>query len=424
MPRNVRNALEKRSHRLRLPLTKRVFGQLETGLALGYRRTSAQYGIWSVRMALASGGYRLETLGTADDYAEANGQTILSFAEAQQRARLRFEQLQRDGGIVRSATTVQDAIDHYMEWFRVHRKSEKATETGLKAHVVPLFGNVEVEKLTALQIRKWHTQLAQAPGRLRSKNGAEVRFRSAPTTEDEKRLRRATANRILAIFKAVLNKAFEDGLVKSDSEWRRVRPFQNVDEPVIRFLDQNESGRLINACDEDFRLLVQAALMTGARYSELTSLRVKDFSADRRSVFISPGKSSRGRHVPLSDEGITVFAAAAVGKLGDAILFVRKDGKAWGKNYQVRPLHAACKVARITPAVSFHELRHTYASFLANAGVDLLTISRLLGHSDTRITSRHYAHLCDTTLKRAVNDFLPILGGTKVNNVVPLIQAG
>jgi site-specific recombinase XerD len=126
----------------------------------------------------------------------------------------------------------------------------------------------------------------------------------------------------------------------------------------------------------------------------------------------------------LSDEGITVFAAAAVGKLGDAILFVRKDGKAWGKNYQVRPLHAACKVARITPAVSFHELRHTYASFLANAGVDLLTISRLLGHSDTRITSRHYAHLCDTTLKRAVNDFLPILGGTKVNNVVPLIQAG
>lgn len=375
-------------------------------------------------MALASGGYRLETLGTADDYAEANGQTILSFAQAQQRARVRFEQLQRDGGIVKSAATVQDAIDHYMDWFRVHRKSEKATETGLKAHVVPLFGNVEVEKLTALQIRKWHTQLAQVPGRLRSKNGAGVRFRSAPTTEDEKRSRRATANRILAIFKAVLNKAYEDGLVKSDAEWRRVRPFQNVDEPVIRFLDANDSTRLINACDEDFRLLVQAALMTGARYSELTNLRVKDFSADRGSVFISPGKSSRGRHVPLTDEGINVFTAAALGKLGDAILFVRKDGKAWGKNYQVRPLQAACNVARITPAVSFHELRHTYASFLANAGVDLLTISRLLGHSDTRVTSRHYAHLCDTTLKRAVTDFLPILGGTKVTNVVPLTRAG
>ena len=45
---------------------------------------------------------------------------------------------------------------------------------------------------------------------------------------------------------------------------------------------------------------------------------------------------------------------------------------------------------------------HTYASTLAQTGVDLLTISKLLGHADTRITSRHYAHLCDNTLKAAV----------------------
>jgi len=69
----------------------------------------------------------------------------------------------------------------------------------------------------------------------------------------------------------------------------------------------------------------------------------------------------------------------------------------------------ACEAAKISPAVTFHELRHTYASTLAQRGVDLLTISKLLGHADVRITARHYAHLCDATLKAAV-DKLPALG--------------
>jgi len=60
--------------------------------------------------------------------------------------------------------------------------------------------------------------------------------------------------------------------------------------------------------------------------------------------------------------------------------------------------------------IAFHELRHTYASHLAQAGVDLLTISKLLGHSDTRTTSKHYAHLADKTLAQAVTK-LPSFGG-------------
>jgi integrase len=71
----------------------------------------------------------------------------------------------------------------------------------------------------------------------------------------------------------------------------------------------------------------------------------------------------------------------------------------------------ACAAAKIEPEVRFHELRHTYASHLAQAGVDLLTISKLLGHADTRITSRHYAHLSDKTFTDAVAK-LPSFGAT------------
>ena len=65
----------------------------------------------------------------------------------------------------------------------------------------------------------------------------------------------------------------------------------------------------------------------------------------------------------------------------------------WGKSQQFRPLREACAAAAITPAISFHILRHTYGSRLARAGVPMQVIAAQLGHADTRITERHYAHL-------------------------------
>jgi site-specific recombinase XerD len=80
-------------------------------------------------------------------------------------------------------------------------------------------------------------------------------------------------------------------------------------------------------------------------------------------------------------------------------------------------LKEACHHAKIVPAIGFHELRHTYASLLAQASADLLTISKLLGHADTRITSCHYAHLCDKTLANTVNRLLPSFDHEKERKV-------
>jgi site-specific recombinase XerD len=153
---------------------------------------------------------------------------------------------------------------------------------------------------------------------------------------------------------------------------------------------------------------VQAELYTGARYNELVSLKVADVQLNNRSyVYIQPSKSGKGRHVPLNEAGAAFFKNVFIGKLGNEYVFTKEDNMPWGKNHHVRLLKTACVHAKIQPAVSFHELRHTYASLLAQAGADLLTISKLLGHSDTRVTSRHYAHLCDKTLANAVNTMLP-----------------
>lgn len=421
MAQKMRDAqLEKRTNRLKLPLRERKYKVLDTGVALCYRRTSADFGTWAVRLASSEGKYTLETLGTADDYAEANGETILSFGQAQAKALARHREVQQAGGIIKSATTVSEASEHYLDWFRTHRKSIATTENTIKAHILPTFGEMALSELRTEAIKSWHTKLATKAARKRTRKGAAIAHRAKPETDDEKRSRKSTANRILTALKAMLNKAYEDGLVSANDAWKRVKPFSDVDEPVIRFLKPDEAIRLINACQEDFRRLIKAALMTGARYSELAGMKVEDYSPETRQIFIRPSKSGKGRHVPLTAEGAALFARCTDGKIGDALIFVRGDEVAWGKNYQVRPLLEANKVAKIAPSIGFHELRHTYASFLANAGADLLTISKLLGHADTRITSRHYAHLCDKTLRNAVEKYLPTLGADPESKVTSI----
>ena len=83
-------------------------------------------------------------------------------------------------------------------------------------------------------------------------------------------------------------------------------------------------------------------------------------------------------------------------------------------------MKTACEQAKIDPPIGFHKLRHTYASLLAQAGADLLTISKLLGHADTRITSQHYAHLCDKTLVNAVKTLLPNFGNKNSGKVTSI----
>ena len=372
------------------------------GVALGYRR-GRNGGAWYCRVYEGGHRYKQADLGSADDHLSANGETILTFYDAQEKARKWATDQLRAWKIGAPADlTVREATESYVEWYRKHRKSVQETQAAIKAHILPKLGDVVVRDVTTKQIRDWHHALAAKARRRRTRLGQVQAYGARPVTEDEKRARRASANRVLTILKAILNRAFEDELVVDDSPWRKVKPFKGTDEPVIRFLTPAESTRLINGCPTPFRNLVAAGLTTGARYSELTSATVDAFNPSTNTVYFAPSKSGRGRHVPLTREGITLFERLAAGRQGKDLLFERPDGEAWGKNHQVRPLIDACAAAKIEPPVTFHELRHTYASTLAQLGVDLLSISKLLGHADTRITARHYAHLCDASLKAAV----------------------
>jgi integrase len=410
--------LETRTARLKLPQGAREFLTIGKGLALGYRRTAGEYGTWQAR-AWDGSRYHYQNLGRADDFQDANGEGVLDFYQAQGAARAMYEEVLSEGAPTQKDVTVQQAADRYLEWFREHRKGVKMAESAVRAHISPTLGNRRLADLTTVDLRTWLDKLATKAARLRSsKLSKKLNLRPAAETKDEKRARRASANRILSVLKAILNRAFQDGLVADDSAWRKVKPFAKVDEARIRYLTDAEATRLVNVCPLDLRRLVRAALLTGTRWGELAALKVADVNLKTAQIYIAESKSGKPRHVPMNPEGVAHFEELVTGKTGDALVLTRADGKQWGHNHHVRALDAACKVAKVKPAVSFHELRHTYASHLAQAGVDLLTISKLLGHADTRITAKHYAHLADKTLAQAVTKLPAFSGAAKPSPLV------
>lgn len=383
---------------------------------LGYRRNRTGGGSWVARFYDGE-RYVESTLGVADDELPPDGAKVLTFSDAQEAARRWFaEQARRSVGLEPEDAepyTVARCMADYLEWMAVHRKAETTRYT-VAAHILPAdaLGPRPVAELTTREIRRWHQELAAKPARVRSAKGKPP---GARTTDrpDHERKRKTTANRVLAILKAGLNFAYREGRVPTDDAWRRVKPFKGVEAPRIRFLDQEEAKRLLNACDADFRRLVQAALLTGCRYGELTRLRVSDYSTDLGAVYIREAKSQKARHVYLNADGAALFESVTAGRTGAERIFLRADGGAWGKAHQIRRMEDASATARIEPAVSFHLLRHTYASLYLMNGGDLPALAQQLGHADTRMTVRHYGHLAESWRAEQARRHAPSFGAPR-----------
>ena len=141
-------------------------------------------------------------------------------------------------------------------------------------------------------------------------------------------------------------------------------------------------------------------------------------------MVIPKSKSGTARHVVLTPEGADFFRQLSTGHEGAALLFRRGDGAVWAKSDQARPMRAACARARITPAVSFHALRHTWASLAAMNGVPLMVVAKNLGHADTRMVERHYGHLAPSYITDAIRGGAPRFASTDTPSTIVPMAAG
>lgn len=428
MARKVQNArIDTRSARGKLPKRREPhWTRLQKGLAVGYRK-GAKGGTWIGRFRDTESQHHYLSIGLADDALDADGVRVFDFDSAQAAARAWFAHESRKAAglatIIGPYTVADTMRDYVADYTARSGRGLYTVQSAINAHILPALGSIEVAKLTTARLRDWLHGIAAAPALVRSKPGKPRRHRPPAKDADALRRRRAAANRIFNVLQAALNHAWRQGKVPSDDSWRKVERFTYVDAPVVRYLTEAECKRLVNACAPDFRQLVRAALLTGCRYGELTALRCADFNPDAGTLLVRASKSGKARHVVLTEEAQQFFADEAAGRVGEHTTLRRSNGEPWKSSDQQRPLALACKNAKISPTITFHVLRHTHGSMLAMKGVPMAVIAKQLGHADTRMTEKHYAHLSPSYVADTIRASFPMLGITDASRITSVPKA-
>ncbi len=420
MARTVRDhRLDTRAARSRLAQRNEPYwALLSEGFHLGYYRGKSVTK-WVARYRPAGGGkgYSKTTLGEADDVPDADGDRVLDFRQAQEKARQWLQSVEGGGG-TKASYTVGDVLDDYLAAFT--GKDLVNTRRRIEQFIRPVLGSVKLSRISAQQVRAFHVDRANTPARLRTRKGGEQQYRLLDDA-DAKRRRRATSNRDLTVLKAALNLAYANGRIATDQAWRSVKPFPKVDAPRQRYLTDTEARRLVNAAGPDFRPIVQAALLTGARWGELRAVKVRDVDLQSGTVHLTDTKAGAARDCYLEGEGHSLFSTHTLGKEAADLVFPAPDGSRWGDAMQVRRMVDASSVAKLDPPASFHDLRRTYGARLARAGVPMSVIAQALGHADERITRRHYAHLSPSYVSQTVREHAAGMGIVEQLQVARLV---
>jgi integrase len=328
------------------------------GCALGYRK-GAKGGTWIARVRREDGRHEYEALGPANDLNDGTG---IDYEAAQAKARKWCKAASTGGGKV----TVGEVLDTYLEHVRNNNPASTVldTEKRITGILKPAFGEIHLSRFKAGDITRWRVK----------------------ALKDRKP---DTVNRLVTILKAALNYAWkEERLIPDDSEWRSVSRLKGGESRKI-FLTAAQSRDLVSHCKgEAFRNLVQAALLTGARYGELTALKVRDFDAGTGTLEIGGGKTG-ARTVYLSNEAVAFFGSICKGRAGDALILPREGGEQWGKNHHQKPFVAAVKAAKLDENTTFYALRHTHISLALLARVNIQVLAENCGTS-VRMIEQHY----------------------------------
>jgi integrase len=276
-------------------------------------------------------------------------------------------------------TLAEFIADTYLPHIHQTRRNFQSTISFLNHHILPNFGSMHLDEITSVMIEEAHLKLKAKGYAL------------------------AMANKLPVLFKIMFNLA-----KKKSVHGASVNPADHVQLFVTnnakeRYLTQDETERLLTAMQESdnkqLKYIVPLMLMFGCRKRELLDAQWTDFDLARRNWRIPMSKNGKPRNIPISVKalelleklprwpGCTYVVPNPTTKKPFANLF-----HSWDK---------ARKRAGLGD-VRVHDLRHTFASNLVNSGQSIFVVSKLLGHSQIKTTTR-YSHLSDATLLSAVD---------------------
>ena len=170
-------------------------------------------------------------------------------------------------------------------------------------------------------------------------------------------------------------------------------PFAKMPQSLPIVLAPEEVRRLLNAAPPGRnRLMLRIAYGCGLRVSEVLRLRAKDIDSARHILWVRHGKGGNDRGVPLPDQLLAELRSYWLDHRPVDWLFPGPSGRPLHEAALQRAVIAARTAAGLTQPVTCHTLRHCYATHLLEAGTDLPTLQRLLGHNHVS-TTMIYVHL-------------------------------
>jgi integrase len=325
-------------------------------------------GVWWVRWTDAQGKRHLEKAGRRGDAID-----LLAKRKHEKLLRKKLPEKLRGKTITFRALS-DDALNHSRE-----QNGEQSTyEIGLKLAIIGAdFDNRPAEGITKQDIQTWLLEQT-----------------------DEREWSPATRNRYQAAFSLVFRVAVDNDRLTVNPAARIKRKHENNDR--IRFLSDDEEKRLIAVIKRDwphYLPFVLFSLHTGLRFSEQAGLVWRDINLEQQMLTVVKSKPGKTRHLPLNQVAIDALSALKSPRKASAPVFVNTEGN---PVQSVRPwFDSAIESAKID-AYTWHCNRHTFASRLVMAGVDIRTVAYLMGHSTIQMTMR-YAHLAPEHNRDAVN---------------------
>ena len=260
------------------------------------------------------------------------------------------------------------------EYLEIHSKPNKRSswrdEISIK-HFSYYFGKKTLQEITSLDVEKY-----------KQKRIKEV----SPST----------VNREMTCLKTIFNKAKEWGKIK-ENQISSVKPFK-VQNARLRYLEKEEIATLIQACPDHLKPIVAVALNTGMRKGEILGLKWNDIDFRNRLIYVLQTKNREIREIPMNNIVFRILLKVRKNPKSPYV-FCKKEGSPY-RNI-TGGFTNALKRARIRD-FRFHDLRHTFASLLVMAGIDLKTVQELLGHKTFEMTLR-YAHLSQDHKRWAIN---------------------
>ena len=426
--------LDSRAAREKLkPSGKPYFRDLEPNLHLGYRK-GKHGGKWVMRRYVGDEKYVVETIGAADDFADADGVETLTFHQAQTKARERAQAVAEEARIASMgpAITVRSAIKEYLA-LREKREAKDHAKIGLKRdprsrltkHVLEANEKLAAKPLAALttgDLAKWRDGLQMAPGSVQR------------TVNDFKAALNAIARSAKAQLPPTMRDTIKDGLATVHAAPAAAREAQVLPDPDVRAI-------ISAAWEGDLARIVLVLAATGARFSQIARMTVADVQAAQKRLMIPVSRKGRGvknsSHigVRVGDDVLAALAKATAGRKGSEPLFLRPRWEAiaaarWEKGPR-GPWHSAAELRRpwaaiveragLTAGAIPYALRHSSIVRGLRAGLPVRLVAALHDTSSAMIERHYAAFIVDAMDELAARAVVPLT--TAPATVTPIASA-